>query len=124
MTEETYKTYYYSDPTSADVNMHHLVIQSILKLDGDLPWRWHTEKPDESMVDPVWSNEKNCWIENDPNSKAQLIADLQKKVEAQDKQLEQINKNQETSLTSISKNQAEMLKMMAPLLAKGGKTNA
>lgn len=116
--------YYYSDPTSADVKLHHEEIQVPEKIEGTLPWRWHAEKPDESMVDPVWSNEKNGWVENDPNSKAQLIADLQKKVEAQDKQLEQMNKNQETSLTSISKNQAKMLKMMAPLLAKGGTTNA
>ncbi|RMC50820.1 hypothetical protein [Lactobacillus sp. ESL0225] len=119
MTEETYSTYYYSDPTSSDSNMHHLVIQSILKLD-DLPWRWHAEKPDESMVDPIWDNKTNGWVENDPTSKTQIIANLQTKA----KQLEQMNKNQETSLTSISKNQAEMLKMMAPLLAKGGKTNA
>ncbi|RHW49003.1 hypothetical protein [Lactobacillus bombicola] len=115
--------YYYSDPTSSDVKLHHLEMQVIEKIEGELPWRWHTEKPDESMVDPIWDNNANGWVENDPTSKTQIIANLQDKVETQDKQLEQMNKNQETSLTSISKNQAEMLKMMAPLLANGGKPN-
>jgi hypothetical protein len=128
MIEETYNTYYYSDPTSADVNMHHLVIQSILKLDGDLPWRWHAEKPDESMVDPVWSNEKNGWVENDSSSKTKIIANLQTKVEAQAKQLEKVNQNQNDtaqSLTTIEqgqkdmqKQQGDMLKLMALLNQK------
>lgn len=92
--------------------------------DAEVEWPYTEDVPDKSLKSPKYNWEKYCWIENDSTSKAQLIADLQKKVEAQDKQLEQMNKNQETSLTSISKNQAEMLKMMAPLLAKGGKANA
>jgi hypothetical protein len=116
--------YYYSDPTSSDVNLHHLEIQVIAKIEGTLPWRWHAEKPDESMVDPIWDNQTNGWVENDPTSKTQIIANLQDKLESQGKQLKQMNQNQATSLNSIAENQSKMLKMMAPLLAKGGKPNA
>ncbi|RMC48894.1 hypothetical protein [Lactobacillus sp. ESL0228] len=124
MTEETYHTYYFSDPDSSDINMHHLVIQSVLKLDGELPWRWHIEKPDDSLVDPVWDNKTNGWVENDPTSQSQIVAQLTNKVESQKKQIEQMGQSQATSLNSIAENQAKMLKMMAPLLAKGGKPNA
>lgn len=120
--------YYYSDPTSSNVKLHHLEMQVIEKIEGELPWRWHAEKPDESMVDPIWDLKANSWVENDPNSKTQIIANLQDKIEAQDKQLEKVNQDQSStsqSLTTITsgqealqKQQGDMLKLMAMLNQK------
>lgn len=133
--------YYYSDPTSSDVKLHHMEMQVPEKIEGELPWRWHAEKPDESMVDPIWDLKTNGWVENDPNSKTQLIANLQTKVEVQAQQLKKVNQDQSNttqSLTTIEqdqkdmqKQQGDMLKLMALINQKlskptdnGGTTNA
>lgn len=111
--------YYYSDPTSSDVKLHHMEMQVPEKIEGTLPWRWHAEKPDESMVDPIWDNKVNGWIENDPNSKTQIIASLQDKIANQAKQLEKVNQNQSDtsqSLTAIEQGQKDMQKQQGDML--------
>lgn len=77
-------TYYFSDPDSADKKMHCLVINLPVDLSGNLPWHWHTKKPDESLKDPVWSVKLGDFVENDKDSQAAILAEAQEKINALD----------------------------------------
>lgn len=87
--------YYYSDPDATDPQLHHLEIPSfvdITKSADGLPWHWHTEKPDESLVDAIWSNEVNGWVENSKNAQTDIIAKAQEAIENLNSKSEEYDK--------------------------------
>ena len=77
-------TYYFSDPDSANAEMHHLVIPLAFEL-PELPWHWHTEKPDDSLKDPVWDLKVNGWVENSKDGQAAILQEATQKIEELDK---------------------------------------
>lgn len=77
-------TYYFSDPDSANAEMHHLVIPLAFEL-PELPWHWHTEKPDESLKDPIWDVKTNGWVENSKDGQAAILQEATQKIEELDK---------------------------------------
>lgn len=139
MADKKYKTgttVYFSNP-DGPVDQHCVPWE--LKFDMDeLPWRVHEKKPDESLVDPVWSTEVNNgegdWIEFSAKSMPQQIAQLQK-------QTDNLKKQQETYQQSITNNatdttevkqtldkvqdsQAQILDMVSQLMMMGSNTPA
>lgn len=88
-------TYYFSDPDSANAEMHHVVITLPYEL-PELPWRWHTEKPDDSLKDPVWDLKTNGWVENSKDGQAQILAEAQAKIVELDKSKEQLDQTVKT----------------------------
>jgi hypothetical protein len=83
--------------------------------------------PDPSIKAPIFIWKTQSWAENDQVSTAAkvnnldtTVTGLQKENKAKEGQMDNLNE----SLNSIAKNQSKMLKMMAPLLANGGKPNA
>lgn len=88
-------TYYFSDPDSANAEMHHLVIPLAFEL-PELPWHWHTEKPDESLKDPIWDVKTNGWVENSKDGQAQILVEAQAKIVELDKSKEQLDQTVKT----------------------------
>ena len=76
--------YYYSDPNGATRNLRFHPIYSEIPFD-ELPWHVHSEKPDESLKNPVWSNDKNVWVEDIQTGKDEILQEAQDKIEALDK---------------------------------------
>ena len=74
-------TYYFSDPDSANAEMHHLVIPLAFEL-PELPWHWHTEKPDESLKDPIWDVKTNGWVENSKDGQAAILQEATQAIDA------------------------------------------
>lgn len=122
-------TYYFSDPDSANAEMHHVVITLPYEL-PELPWRWHTEKPDDSLKDPVWDLKVNGWVENSKDGQAQILAEAQAKIVELDKakeQLEQINSANAQQTQMITKqlgNQAEQNKNIMTMMGQMQQTLA
>lgn len=119
--------YYYSDPTSPNIELHHLAIPFPGELSPvDLPFRWHTEKPSEDLVDAVWDDESHSWIENSDKSQPALIAKLQANNEAIQKKMESYEqdkiadaeKNDKIvqALTGVQKGQAQTTAVLAQLV--------
>lgn len=114
--------YYYSDPDATDPQMHHLEIPSFVDItksvDG-LPWHWHTEKPDESLVDAIWSNEANGWVENSKNAQTDIIAQAQKAIENLNTKSEEYDKKNEqvdATLKSVQDVQVQASQQNAQLM--------
>ncbi len=131
--------YYYSDPTSPNIELHHLAIPFPGELSPlDLPFRWHAEKPGEELIDAVWDDESHSWIENNDKSQPALIAKLQANNEAIQKKMESYEKAKAKddekndkvvqALTGVQKGQAQttaVLTQLVPMvqeLAKSMKT--
>ena len=119
--------YYYSDPTSSNIELHHLAIPFPGELTPlDLPFRWHTEKPSEELVDAIWDDESHAWIENSDKSQPALIAKLQANNEAIQKKMEiyeqdkiaDAEKNDKLvqALTGVQKGQAQTTAVLAQLV--------
>ena len=119
--------YYYSDPTSPNIELHHLAIPFPGELNPvDLPFRWHTEKPSEDLVDAVWNDETHSWVENSDKSQPALIAKLQANNEAIQKKMEgyeedkakDAEKNDKLvqALTGVQKGQAQTTAVLAQLV--------
>lgn len=119
--------YYYSDPTSSNIELHHLAIPFPGELSPvDLPFRWHAEKPSEDLVDAVWNDETHSWVENSGKSQPALIAKLQAnnetiqkkmKIYEQDK-IADAEKNDKLvqALTGVQKGQAQTTEVLAQLV--------
>lgn len=88
-------TYYFSDPDSANAEMHHVVITLPYEL-PELPWHWHTEKPDESLKDPVWDINTNGWVENSKDGQAAILQEATQKIAELDKSKEQLDQTAKT----------------------------
>lgn len=119
--------YYYSDPTSSNIELHHLAIPFPGELSPvDLPFRWHAEKPSEDLVDAIWDDEINSWVENSDKSQPALIAKLQANNEAIQKKMEiyeqdkiaDAEKNDKLvqALTGVQKGQAQTTEVLARLV--------
>lgn len=124
-------TYYFSDPDSANAEMHHVVITLPYEL-PELPWHWHTEKPDDSLKDPVWDLKVNGWVENSKDGQAAILQEATQKIEELDKKnaaLDQANdkfdKAMKTMQTAQQNNteQNEMLTKGMAALMKSQKDN-
>ena len=92
-------TYYFSDPDSANAEMHHVVITLPYEL-PELPWHWHIEKPDDSLKDPVWDLKVNGWVENSKDGQAAILQEATQKIAELDK------KNAELDQKSVELDQA------------------
>lgn len=119
--------YYYSDPTSSNIELHHLAIPFPGELNPvDLPFRWHAEKPSEDLVDAVWNDETHSWVENSDKSQPALIAKLQANNETLQKKMESYEqdkiadaeKNDKLvqALTGVQKGQAQTTEVLAQLV--------
>lgn len=119
--------YYYSDPTSSNIELHHLAIPFPGELSPvDLPFRWHAEKPSEDLVDAIWDDETHSWVENSDKSQPALIAKLQANNEAIQKKMEiyeqdkiaDAEKNDKLvqALTGVQKGQAQTTEVLAKLV--------
>ena len=84
-------TYYFSDPDSANAEMHHVVITLPYEL-PELPWHWHIEKPDDSLKDPVWDLKVNGWVENSKDGQAATLQEATQKIEELDKKSAELDK--------------------------------
>ena len=84
-------TYYFSDPDSANADMHHVVITLPCEL-PELPWHWHIEKPDDSLKDPVWDLKVNGWVENSKDGQAAILQEATQKIEELDKKSAELDK--------------------------------
>lgn len=119
--------YYYSDPTSSNIELHHLAIPFPGELSPvDLPFRWHAEKPSEDLVDAIWDDETHSWVENSDKSQPALIAKLQANDEAIQKKMESYEQNKIAdaeksdklvqALTGVQKGQAQTTEVLAQLV--------
>ena len=119
--------YYYSDPTSTNIELHHLAIPFPGELSPvDLPFRWHAEKPSEELVDAIWDDESHSWIENSDKSQPALIAKLQASNAAMQKKMEtyeaakikdaQNNDKVVQALSGVQKEQAQTTAVLAQLV--------
>ena len=119
--------YYYSYPTSTNIELHHLAIPFPGELSPvDLPFRWHAEKPSEELVDAIWDDESHSWIENSDKSQPALIAKLQASNAAMQKKMEtyeaakikdaQNNDKVVQALSGVQKGQAQTTAVLAQLV--------
>ena len=88
--EKKLYVYYFSDPDATDQLLRFHPIYTEVPF-SELPWHVHTEKPDETLKDPVWDINTNSWVENSKTGQAQILAQAQMKIDALDKSKEQLN---------------------------------
>lgn len=121
--EKKMYVYYFSDPDATDQKLRFHEIYTDVEFD-ELPWHVHTEKPDESLKDPVWDINTNGWVENSKDGQAQILAEAQAKIVELDKakeQLEQINSANAQQTQTITKqlgNQAEQNKNIMTIMVQ------
>lgn len=123
--------YYYSDPNGATRNLRFHPIYSEIPFD-ELPWHVHSEKPAEDLKNPVWSNDKNVWVEDIQTGKDEILQQAQDKIEALDKSkgeldstIKSLQAQQEAgtaqslaltkSIKALSDNQADQNKLLASM---------
>ena len=100
-------TYYFSDPDSANAEMHHLVIPLAFEL-PELPWHWHTEKPDESLKDPIWDVKTNGWVENSKDGQAAILQEATQAIDAlkaKGEELDQANDKVDAAIKAMQQSQ-------------------
>lgn len=88
--EKKLYVYYFSDPDATDQLLRFHPIYTEVPF-SELPWHVHTEKPDETLKDPVWDINTNSWVENSKTGQAQILAEAQAKIDALDKSKQQLN---------------------------------
>ena len=129
--EKKLYVYYFSDPDATDQKLRFHEIYTDVEFD-ELPWHVHTEKPDESLKDPVWDINTNSWVEDSKDGQAEILAQAQAKIEALDKSkavLDQTVKTLQTqqeagtaqglaltkSIKELSEGQANQNKLLASM---------
>lgn len=129
--EKKLYVYYFSDSDAKDPLLRFHIIYSDVEF-AELPWHVHTEKPDESLKSPVWSNDVNGWVEDSKDGQAEILAQAQAKIEALDKskaELDQTVKTLQTqqeagtaqdlaltkSIKALSDNQADQNKLLTSM---------
>lgn len=121
--EKKLYVYYFSDPDAKDPLLRFHIIYSDVEF-VELPWHVHTEKPDENLKSPVWSNDVNGWVEDSKDGQAEILAQAQAKIVELDKaneQLEQINSATAQQTQMITKqlgNQAEQNKNIMTMMVQ------
>ena len=99
--EKKLYVYYFSDPDATDQLLRFHPIYTEVPF-SELPWHVHTEKPDESLKDPVWDINTNSWVENSKDGQAQILAEAQAKIAELNKSKEQLDQ----TLKSVQENQS------------------
>lgn len=102
---------YISDPDSTIALWHH---KAVPVFEGEdlsvLPWHMYKERPDDSLVDPVYKVDEGGWVENDKNAQTQILARAQTKLEELDKKSEELdaaNDRADQALKSMQQIQAQ-----------------
>lgn len=102
---------YISDPDSTIALWHH---KAVPVFEGEdlsvLPWHMYKERPDDSLVDPVYKVDEGGWIENDKNAQTQILARAQAKLAELDKksaELDAANDRADQALKSMQQLQAQ-----------------
>lgn len=98
--EKKLYVYYFSDPDAKDPLLRFHIIYSDVEF-AELPWHVHTEKPDESLKSPVWSNDVNGWVEDSKDGQAEILAQAQAKIDALDKSKAELDQ----TIKSVQENQ-------------------
>jgi acylphosphatase len=98
--EKKLYVYYFSDPDAKDPLLRFHIVYSDVEF-AELPWHVHTEKPDENLKSPVWSNDVNGWVEDSKDGQAEILAQAQAKIEELDKSKEQFDQ----TIKSVQENQ-------------------
>lgn len=115
--KESLLVYYYSDPNGATRNLRFHPIYSEIPFD-ELPWHVHSEKPSEDLKNPVWSNDKNVWVEDIQTGKDEILQATQDKIETLQNQQE-AGTAQTLTLTKVikalSEGQANQNKLLASM---------
>lgn len=96
--EKKLYVYYFSDPDAKDPLLRFHIIYSDVEF-VELPWHVHTEKPDESLKSPVWSNDVNGWVEDSKDGQAEILAQAQTQIEALDKSKAELDQTVKTLQT-------------------------
>lgn len=99
--EKKLYVYYFSDPDAKDPLLRFHIIYSDVEF-AELPWHVHTEKPDENLKSPVWSNNVNGWVEDSKDGQAEILAQAQAKIVELDKFKEQLDQ----TVKSVQENQS------------------
>lgn len=99
--EKKLYVYYFSDPDAKDSLLRFHIIYSDVEF-AELPWHVHTEKPDENLKSPVWSNDVNGWVEDSKDGQAEILAQAQAKIAELNKSKEQLDQ----TLKSVQENQS------------------
>lgn len=114
-------TYYFSDPDSNRKELHCLVINLQFEL-AELPWHWHTEKPDESLIDPIWDLKTNGWVENSKDGQAAILQEATQKIEELDKKSEELDKKN-AALDQANDKFDQAMKTMQQVQAQSSQQN-
>lgn len=122
--EKKLYVYYFSDPDATDQLLRFHPIYTEVPF-SELPWHVHTEKPDESLKSPVWSNDVNGWVEDSKDGQAEILAQAQAKIEALDKSKAELDQTVKTLQTqqenstaqslALTKSQADQNKLLASM---------
>ena len=99
--EKKLYVYYFSDPDAKDLLLRFHPIYTEVPF-SELPWHVHTEKPDESLKSPVWSNDVNGWVEDSKDGQAEILAEAQAKIVELNKSKEQLDQ----TFKSVQENQS------------------
>lgn len=114
--EKKLYVYYFSDPDAKDPLLRFHIIYSDVEF-AELPWHVHTEKPDESLKSPVWSNDVNGWVEDSKDGQAEILAQAQAKIDALDKSKEQFDQTVKTLQTQQEAGTAQDLALTKSIKA-------
>ena len=122
--EKKLYVYYFSDPDAKDPLLRFHIIYSDVEF-AELPWHVHTEKPDESLKSPVWSNDVNGWVEDSKDGQAEILAEAQAKIAELDKSKAELDQTVKTLQTqqenstaqslALTKSQADQNKLLASM---------
>lgn len=122
--EKKLYVYYFSDPDATDQLLRFHPIYTEVPF-SELPWHVHTEKPDESLKSPVWSNDVNGWVEDSKDGQAEILAEAQAKIAELDKSKAELDQTVKTLQTqqenstaqslALTKSQADQNKLLASM---------
>ena len=103
--------FYISDPDATIALWRHKAVPVFEGEDlSTLPWHVYKERPDDSLVDPVYKVDEGGWVENDKNAQTQILARAQAKLEELDKksaELDAANDRADQALKSMQQIQAQ-----------------
>lgn len=118
--EKRLYVYYFSDPDATDQKLRFHEIYTDVEFD-ELPWHVHTEKPDESLKDPVWDINTNGWVENSKDGQAAILQEATQKIaelNQKSTQLDQANEKVDQTLRDMQEVQAQSSKQNLALMKR------
>lgn len=102
---------YMSDPDNTNPLWHHYVMPVFdEKAYEELPWHVYKERPNDDLVDPLYSVQEGGWIENAHDAQTQILAAAQAKIEELDekgKQLDQAHSEVDQAVKAMQQVQAQ-----------------